>query len=494
MDFERFDLASRGPLGSMALLLRARMWKGIGALGAALTVGALAVEPFLQQIPTYPSHQTVSGNASIPTSLCYVDHPKDLSQSSSMMSLPMKGAVYTGIFASHKANKAVVTPSCPTGNCTWPEYSSLGVCSECKDLISVTKLVDGFEWHLPYPFGNALVANGVMTSYYIGPATDGGDTSYAFKPLQNHSIVDVVSVYWPPGPQTDVPNNPHAKLYQTDKALATPPSAAYECILYFCVKTYSAQMQNGNFRESTVGSWPGPHEKLPSSAWHISSSQRNDTGKGNMTLKPPNQDATFTVDLLTLNLIRKWAKKVFASRINATKGNVIFPLPDYGYGGEDVGQAFFDDQTRTLGPRHRVYNSSIPTTAGPKPLMDRIAASMTTYMREMGGSNLDTTVTGEVHSVETIVQVRWYWAIFPVAIVALTFAFTISTIILSMVKAVPIWKSSGLASILYGLDPISSHTLAGAGRRLEIVEESAEDYLMRMKKESGRWMLQGSIR
>lgn len=27
-----------------------------------------------------------------------------------------------------------VTPTCPTGNCTWPIYTSLGVCSQCFDV------------------------------------------------------------------------------------------------------------------------------------------------------------------------------------------------------------------------------------------------------------------------------------------------------------------------------------------------------------------------
>ena len=29
---------------------------------------------------------------------------------------------------------ATVSPSCTTGNCTWPTYTTLGVCSSCRDV------------------------------------------------------------------------------------------------------------------------------------------------------------------------------------------------------------------------------------------------------------------------------------------------------------------------------------------------------------------------
>ncbi|EME78728.1 uncharacterized protein MYCFIDRAFT_22229, partial [Pseudocercospora fijiensis CIRAD86] len=60
IDFETFDSASRGPWGAALLLVRIR-WRAIAAsLGAILTILALAVDPFAQQVLSYVQHNSVS--------------------------------------------------------------------------------------------------------------------------------------------------------------------------------------------------------------------------------------------------------------------------------------------------------------------------------------------------------------------------------------------------------------------------------------------------
>jgi len=59
-----YDEASRGPWGSVMYLVR--MWKdmrAVAALGALLTILALAFEPFTQQIIEFSPQQTLSANA-----------------------------------------------------------------------------------------------------------------------------------------------------------------------------------------------------------------------------------------------------------------------------------------------------------------------------------------------------------------------------------------------------------------------------------------------
>ena len=34
-----------------------------------------------------------------------------------------------------------ITPSCPSGNCTWPEFQSMGYCAKCEDVTSAASLV-----------------------------------------------------------------------------------------------------------------------------------------------------------------------------------------------------------------------------------------------------------------------------------------------------------------------------------------------------------------
>lgn len=73
MDFEYFDIASRGPWGCFVLLCRPRQW-GVATIGAAITVLALLMEPSLQFIPSYPSRMTAAGShAAVNRTMRYED-------------------------------------------------------------------------------------------------------------------------------------------------------------------------------------------------------------------------------------------------------------------------------------------------------------------------------------------------------------------------------------------------------------------------------------
>ena len=57
-DFEMFDNASRGPWGAFLLLIHTR-GKTIAALGALVTIFCLALDPFFQQVVSYPERWTL---------------------------------------------------------------------------------------------------------------------------------------------------------------------------------------------------------------------------------------------------------------------------------------------------------------------------------------------------------------------------------------------------------------------------------------------------
>ena len=492
IDFETFDLASRGPWGSPSMLLNVRMWN-IGSLGAFLTLSALAVEPWLQQIPAYTSRNKISDTAFIPRSLHYVDRQTDFGSAKNAMSASVKAAFYIGIFSSTQTKESIVGPTCSTGNCTWPEYSSVGVCSACEDVMGAIKFAgskDGSEWVPPYPFNDSdttPVPGAYWTMMYMYASTE-AESSYPFKPVQNHTILDTISLYWPPGV---TPHNAELLSPKFNRAAATPPSGVFECILYFCVKTYSAHMHNGEFKETVISTWPGANESL-SHDIHLPSNLHKSLNV-NMTLRPPGQDQSFTIDLYTLATIRNWINETFRISILADYARQISPYFETTTNeGQDIAQAFFNDQTRTLGSKRTVFNYTVPTTAGPKPLLDEIAKSMTTYIRDIGRP--DMAATGSAHTEQIVVKVRWYWAIFPVVVLVLTFCFTISTIALSLMRGVPIWKSSSLATLLHGLDKTFCETLTA--KRLDNMEINAEDHVMRMQSEaeSGRWRLEGSVK
>ena len=67
----------------------------------------------------------------------------------------MKAAVYNGLFA--ESGPALPKPICQTGNCTYPQFTTLTVCSRCDDLTPyVTRYCSGnssdrsaYGWQAP---------------------------------------------------------------------------------------------------------------------------------------------------------------------------------------------------------------------------------------------------------------------------------------------------------------------------------------------------------
>ncbi len=51
---------------------------------------------------------------------------------SEQMPLPAVGAIYDGLLQTSRYN--ILIPSCPSGNCTFPTYQSLGFCNKCIDI------------------------------------------------------------------------------------------------------------------------------------------------------------------------------------------------------------------------------------------------------------------------------------------------------------------------------------------------------------------------
>jgi hypothetical protein len=64
IDFEILDGASRGPMGAVQLLYRLK-WRALAAcVGAVITVLAIAMDPFVQQVIYYDSHLVPASNVS----------------------------------------------------------------------------------------------------------------------------------------------------------------------------------------------------------------------------------------------------------------------------------------------------------------------------------------------------------------------------------------------------------------------------------------------
>jgi hypothetical protein len=101
---------------------------------------ALAMGPMTGQIVGYQLCTTLTAEdasrapPSINTAFNYeMVLPGDNTNPNSFVPiLPLKAAVYNGMFSADP--NPSVTFICPTGNCTWPDFSTLAVCSSRIDM------------------------------------------------------------------------------------------------------------------------------------------------------------------------------------------------------------------------------------------------------------------------------------------------------------------------------------------------------------------------
>ncbi|ETS88147.1 hypothetical protein PFICI_01975 [Pestalotiopsis fici W106-1] len=104
-DFEVLDEASKGPLGSVQMLLGRTIFS-VGSLGAIVIIIALALDPFVQQVILVSSDPvSTKGNEA-----------------------------WTGIAFWNRQAIYERTAHCPTGNCTWDPFSSLGWCVKSQTI------------------------------------------------------------------------------------------------------------------------------------------------------------------------------------------------------------------------------------------------------------------------------------------------------------------------------------------------------------------------
>ena len=254
---------------------------------------------------------------------------------------------------------------------------------------------------------------------------------------------------------------------------------AYECVLYYCVKTYDSSVTNGVFKENVTQSWPAVNETLtnePSSfsvIGPLNASTLDHQKYGNFTLKPPGQDLIYSVDALTFYLSRQWIQTI-PDEFGFISGGVSYALGQF-----ENSEIFYFAQKQDL--------DDSKLKSGPGAVMERIAESMTATMRQAGGSDL--AAKGRAFVVRTHIRARWWWSVLPLALIVSTFLFLLSTILLSISKGIPVWKSSTLATLALGLDESTRQTIAS--KHLDDIEETTKEVKMTIHTDGRRWRLEG---
>ena len=446
------------------------------SLGALITILAVAIDPCFQQAVQTPPGR-VEANTTIQPVIAKMKsytHPwpiqLDLLNSSQFdadytAEKPVKAAVYEGLFGDSRK----MTASCATGDCQWPNFTSLAVCNRCQD---VTELIDSQH---SLPNGLSLAKTALVNAT---TSIDLSEMGYTPWTLLNMSIVS--------------------------------REAAYECSVFWCVKEYNTSMVNGTVSEQALATWSndtllyddiGPRKDLSDTCEYATSlggyEEQDLTVKmgdctggigccyiklyANGTYTDPNM--TFKVDYMTHYTLRSFLETTL-------EGNITLPYnasPVY----TGAMQAF-----GTLPhpvPAHSNFTSVEDlvrnmTLVNIPELMDNITTSITVQLRQAANSD-EGKVFGKAYQMQAIIDFHYLWLLYPGLLLLSTFVFLVVSIYINSRDKIDLWKSSPTAILYYGL--AENYRIEAANHaKLSELEEMAEATQVKHVFEKGRgWRL-----
>ena len=350
-------------------------------------------------------------------------------------------------------------PSCSTGDCIFPVFSSLAICSNCIDIKYLLqqssnctggepifhdgKLKDSLDCTYWLPMSSSDLNHAVNESpggsWTMGK---GGSVSFTWIP----TAVDTYVLSSPPlkieflfGPDSNGSGEIHlsrgeviqsffaalALIKPTPAANVTKSarvdtlSTADICALSVCAREYNISMASGITHSEVVLT---SYSKLTI----------NDTSLGQGAI-----DWSYTFgfpnNLSNINFVTSTFGFPFETKMSTVLEKIL-------NGGllEPVSEDIFTNMLRNG------MNASpdIPKT------MDRIAAAMTNRLRDMSSH----TVPGQSVLTGLYVRVFWLWLLLPVFSVILGTVLLVSVMITTRRHKLPIWKTSELALLFHSFD------------------------------------------
>ncbi|KAE8153352.1 hypothetical protein BDV25DRAFT_136958 [Aspergillus avenaceus] len=456
-DFQYLENASRGPLGSIIVLVKHRP-KSYICIGAAVYVLAVAFDPFMQQVLRYPTvyktfNLSTNRATGLPTNIFNEDFVR---------------AIYAGVWA----NMTQKLPSCPSLNCSWSPFESVGFCTKCDDVTDTAKLigcdkididtlkpfVTNFQCSLALSEGRPLLLG---VSLHESKTTD-KKTSYHLE-IQDQYIWGV-SVNELDGKSYVGLKDPylvmaHAKLSTPERLtnMQRPLEAinvlnVTQCILSPCSWTYKIKFENGTGSRDEEFKGYGVR--------YNETYQSHEGGKSTAaTRRCWKAKEGPSCRQLNEHSIKNDAGRfsTFTNVVNATPVTLCEPTTsfrslagsiEYALTGHKNVSWTYSPEGWSLEKQREGKPFYQPVRAGLELVMKNVATELTNLCISTGQNTAD----GEAIYSNVNVDVAWLWLIFPGALLLLGYAFVILTIQLNARRKLQIWKLSALPMLYHGLE------------------------------------------
>ncbi|KAI2624425.1 hypothetical protein GGR54DRAFT_596471 [Hypoxylon sp. NC1633] len=487
--FDRFDDASRGPWGSLWLIFRLRTyhWVTVGALATIILMG---LEPLLQAVISFSGQMdastspvepqigrsvvldvgSYSTDASSPLFQIQME-PSNLTMTFapyvSIPDLGMLSSFNNGFYNSSHSIKQTTSYSCPTANCTWPRFTSSGVCSACSDVTSYLRRykqegqdLATLRYSVESVYGNFTINS--LPRLNLTNLSDinlqNGDDVILFSRTARMAATAITD------PQLTLSFqhlNTAITIVQVLKASTSSesgnltwdetPVSATECALYFCVNVYESVVEKGLFSERIISSWA---ERDPTSyhldgddgihhegdfatyeKWNNFSlySWPQDFPRTDLELFIPKEDARHYDLPNNMTLRFKLTQNTVGSTVRFVNDDLLSRQMTWPFG-----------QNTDLKPVIQALYESDDLSA----TFDNVAWTVTNWMRDV--SNVTHAGTGQDWVIH--IYVDWYYMILPLLTITLGLVFSVWSIFETCRLRLDPWKTDMIAVLTRSVD------------------------------------------
>ena len=310
--------------------------------------------------------------------------------------------------------------SCPSGNCTWTDLTTLGICGECEDITNQVH-VDCSGWYKPqnssdyYLCKYTMPSNRILEGWLLSPTP--AHTMWNSSAVQLNMSSPMNALF----ARVEAIQLPDV-ITAANGAHVLPPHKASRCTFAFCTKTYrQIDVTNG------VLSVSAPEENIL-----VLGNRSNESCLPSECTAPLYQNMISTSHGSDKNKSSQYS-------INYADYEYIsvFITNMFGTGWGDLGLSDITQYGRPL-----AYSQDLNQT------VKAIAASMTEIIRT--GPN-STKEVGVSYVERTFIVIRWGYLSYPLALVFLTMVVLIAVIVETRKHGVIAWKNSALALLFHEL-------------------------------------------
>ncbi|KAF2430985.1 hypothetical protein EJ08DRAFT_206377 [Tothia fuscella] len=487
IDFELFDDASRGPWGSLALIIHTKA-KSLVSLGASITLLSLALDPFYQQLVTYPQRPSDLDRSTVSRIVKYSTDDSLFVNSSNAIYFGSDSAIGS-VMRSFYAYPSLfqvpeMAPFCASNDCAWPPFNTLSVCSQCEDISSLLHFDclpdDGywrFNWNMSIPavpttscgyfFNSTGPKPMLMSGYAINSSTNAPGEALVTRQL-NFRDPRTEEVYWEHS--INFKNVPNAIVNFASVSVANAEAAyrnqtpvAHECVLRFCTQKIAARYYKGNYTENILSTFTN-HTQRP---WPIiMDGDASYNYVQNITIIPPDQDEIFSVDNKTmLQAIFAFDYKLpfYVTQQNTSALPLIRTENDR------------NDSRLTF-----LYSVDYWSTRNISNYVADLATAMAHAIRLHPTSSEKVLGSG---SLEVYVHISWGWFTLPAMLLIGTLLFLVITMVQSRRQGASVFKTSAVATLANGLDD-STKQRVGSDSLSELFDKACTTKVMLQREMS----------